>query len=225
MSLNTPQIRTLRLIKRAASVYLLLRLVQQPLRQSDIAHLLDLHPQTVRQCLRLLAENGLISHVAEPGTYGLTPAGRAFLLEGEAKIAPSEDIIINTASESPLPSSTPAAVIRPAQAKIASQAASEAIWQAFREVGITPNRRTLRLASLPHIHPDYVTAHYLQLKRLGKAHQTGLLITILEAGVPAPPLNANRHLKDCDCEACRRLRYATCWTCGQSPCICEADED
>ncbi len=224
MPLETPQIRTLRLFKRAAAVYLLLLLTNAPLHPSDIAHLLDLHPQTVRQCLRLLLEHDLASRATPDGAYHLTPGGRAFLQPGEGKIASGGGIIINTTTASTVknlnpPTAEAAVIISPADAKFSSSA-SEAIWQALQQAGITPNPRTRRLAGLPHLTPDYITAHFLQLKRLGKAHQTGLLITILESGVPAPPLNANRHLKDCECEACQRLRYATCWVCGEYPCVC-----
>lgn len=81
------------------------------------------------------------------------------------------------------------------------------VWQALLEAGITPNARTLRLAELEHITPEYIRAHHMGLQSANKGLQTGLLITILESGAPAPELNDRGHLTTCTCDACTRDRY------------------
>lgn len=109
----------------------------------------------------------------------------------------------------------------------ASDPVDPATWAALMAAGVTPNRRTRRLAALPHVTPDYVTAHHLALQQAGKAHETGLLITILESGAPAPPLNELRHLETCSCPDCQRLKYTRwipCFLCGGYGCTCEQDE-
>jgi hypothetical protein len=82
------------------------------------------------------------------------------------------------------------------------------VLKAFRSAGLVLNPRTRALALMPHITPQYVRAHYAQLKADGKASHTGLLITILEARIPAPETYPNGHLKTCTCDVCSyRYRY------------------
>ncbi len=78
------------------------------------------------------------------------------------------------------------------------------LLRAFRSAGLVLNPRTRSLALLPHITPDYVHAHYAKLKADGKASRTGLLITILESGIPAPETNPNGHTATCTCDMCHR---------------------
>jgi len=85
--------------------------------------------------------------------------------------------------------------------------------RAFAEFGLLPNRRTRLLAAREHISPDYVRAHAAgleqQLRTKGEslAAHAGLLLVVLESGVPAPRLNRQGHLEGCRCEACRRAAY------------------
>lgn len=82
------------------------------------------------------------------------------------------------------------------------------LLRAFRSAGLGLNPRTRALALLPHVTPRYVRAHHAQLKANGKAGRTGLLITILESGLPAPETYPNGHLKGCTCDECtRKYRY------------------
>jgi hypothetical protein len=82
------------------------------------------------------------------------------------------------------------------------------VLKAFRSAGLVLNPRTRALALMPHITPQYVSAHYAQLKASGNASHTGLLITLLEAGIPAPETYPNGHLKTCTCDVCSyRYRY------------------
>jgi hypothetical protein len=110
-----------------------------------------------------------------------------------------------------------------ARKHLLSPADDRAVWDTLGAAGITRNARTEQLARRDFLTPDYVTGHFLSLKRRGKADQTGLLVTILESGAPAPALNANHHLKDCDCSECRMLKYRICPYCGEYPCECEEE--
>jgi hypothetical protein len=84
------------------------------------------------------------------------------------------------------------------------------VLKAFRSAGLVLNPRTRALALMPHITAHYVRAHFAQLKADGKASHTGLLITRLEARIPAPETYPNGHLKTCTCDVCSyRYRYLT----------------
>ncbi len=82
------------------------------------------------------------------------------------------------------------------------------VVRAFRSAGLMLTPRTRLLALRPYITPRYVRAHHAQLKADGKASHTGLLVAILESGIPAPELYPNGHLSTCTCDECdRRYRY------------------
>lgn len=87
------------------------------------------------------------------------------------------------------------------------------IWRELRAAGISTNHRTRALARLPHITPEYVRAHRLKLEEGGKGGPswTGLLVTILESGEPAPALNPGGHLASCKCPQCHRYSIAQSW--------------
>ena len=72
-----------------------------------------------------------------------------------------------------------------------SQDENPELLKIFQKAGITLNRRTRKLLEKPYISADYIWAHYLALKAKGKAGETGLLITILESGAPAPEQSAD----------------------------------
>ncbi|MGE5223315.1 MAG: MarR family transcriptional regulator [Omnitrophica WOR_2 bacterium] len=93
--------------------------------------------------------------------------------------------------------------------------------------GITLNKRTRSMAALPHITPEYIRAHRQQLKAQGKAGKTGLLITVLESGIPAPELNPTGHLKGCDCPECAPPGFSSliCPECYTHPCQCEEETE
>jgi len=76
-----------------------------------------------------------------------------------------------------------------------------------------------RLASLGHVTPDYVKAHTLLAKEQGLL--TGLLITRIRCGDPAPALNEIGHLRKCECEQCRMRSWQICAECHSWPCRCE----
>jgi hypothetical protein len=65
----------------------------------------------------------------------------------------------------------------------------------------------------PHVTPEYIKAHRLKLVASGKSGPkwAGLLVTILESGEPAPEINPNGHLADCECLDCHGYRIARSW--------------
>jgi hypothetical protein len=82
------------------------------------------------------------------------------------------------------------------------------LLRAFHSAGLMLTSRTRLLALKPYVTPGYVRAHYARLKANGMASHTGLLVVILESGIPAPELNPNGHLATCDCDECsRKYRY------------------
>ncbi len=93
---------------------------------------------------------------------------------------------------------------------------------ALAQAGILLNQRTEGLARRPYVTRPYILGHWLRLKELGLEHHTGLLITTLESGIPAPELNRNEHLKTCRCDECHQLGFRKCFYCGQDPCACQA---
>jgi hypothetical protein len=84
-----------------------------------------------------------------------------------------------------------------------------AIWEELRLAGIRQNARTEALAQKPGMTAGYVRAHRLQMQEQGQegARWTGLLITILERGEPAP----------------EQAESFICRVCHQYPCACEAE--
>lgn len=90
---------------------------------------------------------------------------------------------------------------------------SPALRKAFGEAGIRVNPRTLRLAGLPHLTPEYVRAHHQELARRGLGRSTGLLIHLLEQGADAPALQENGHVENCTCPDCSRRKYLA-WETG-----------
>lgn len=239
------QIRNLRLLKKTAAVYLLFLFLDQPLLVIDVARLLEIDRSTARNHIRLLISFGVIARPKPAEGFTLTGKGRRFLL-GEFSAAAGEfpppitttstTAIVNDSDnilylikelikDSKSKESLTAAVVVINKLEEISPGEAQAVWAALEAAGITRNTRTEQLVRQDYLTPDYVTGHYLSLKSRGKGDQTGLLVAILESGVPAPPLNANRHLSGCDCQECRMLAYHTCPYCGEYPCLCEEAED
>lgn len=228
MRIIVEQIRNLRLLKKAAAVYLLFRCLGRPLRVVDVARLLEISRETARNHVRSLISLGLVARPKLAGGFVLTGKGREFL-PGEFS-AQKVDFLppVNTAvvvkdsyliKESKSRESLTTATTNKPEEILPGE--GQAVWEALEAAGIVRNARTEQLARRDYLTPDYVTGHYLNLKSQGKGDRTGLLVSILESGLPAPPLNANRHLKGCDCQECRMLAYRTCPYCGEYPCECE----
>jgi hypothetical protein len=239
MAINTNLIQILRLLKKTAAVYLLLLFLDRPLRVADAARLLEIDRRTARKHLLSLASLGLVTRPGLCQGFILTGPGRQLVLGGEqpsrspgvvknpprvVEFSPPVVVINTTAVKESNNIKSLTAVVEEKPEEI-SPAGEQAVWDALGAAGITRNSRTERLAQREYLTPDYVTGHYLSLKSRGKGDQTGLLVTILESGAPAPPLNANRHLKDCGCQECRMLKYRTCPYCGEYPCECGEAED
>jgi hypothetical protein len=87
----------------------------------------------------------------------------------------------------------------------------EAIWAELRLAGIRRNARTKVLVEQPYLTAGYVRAHRLAFEALGQTGSkwTGLLITILEGGEPAPA----------------QPDSILCPICSQYPCACEREEE
>jgi len=224
------QIRNLRLLKKTAAVFLLFWFLDQPLQVIDVAQLLEIDRRTARNHVRLLVSLSLITRPRLADGFILTVKGRQFL-QGNFSPVINTSVVVNDSdnilylikklikdSKSKESLTTTTITNKPDKN---SPPEEQAVWEALEAAGILRNARTEQLARQAYLTPDYVTGHYLNLKSQGKEDHTGLLVSILESGVPAPPLNANRHLKGCDCQECRMLAYRTCPYCGEYPCECE----
>jgi len=82
--------------------------------------------------------------------------------------------------------------------------------------------RVVNVARLLEIDRSTARGYLYSLVSIGLIARPDLLVTILESSVPALPLNAKRHLSDCDCQYCRMLAYRTRPYCGENPCECGA---
>jgi DNA-binding transcriptional ArsR family regulator len=85
--------------------------------------------------------------------------------------------------------------------------------RAYAEAGLLLTPRTRQLATLPHVTPEYVRLHKRALAERGEAHKTGLLVRILEDGLPVPQVQQGGHLSGCTCPDCSRRAYAD-WESG-----------
>ena len=85
------------------------------------------------------------------------------------------------------------------------------IWDELKKAGIMPNDRTRRLVDNDYMTVEYIKGHVSQLKKANKL-QTGLLITILESGLPAgdEQESANGHPRGCHCRDCWEAKNG--WT-------------
>lgn len=236
--INVEQIRNLRLLKKTAAVYLLFRCLDQPLHVIDVARLLEIDRSTARNHILLLISLGVIARPRLAEGLVLTEKGRQYLLEEfstatvdfpppntTAAVKDSDHIVylIKKLIKDPKGLESLTAVEENKPVKF-SPGEDQAVWEALEAAGITRNARTEQLVRRDYLTPDYVTGHYLSLKSRGKGDFTGLLVTILESGVPAPPLNANRHLSGCDCQEGLMIKYRTCPYCGKYLCECSPAE-
>jgi predicted DNA-binding transcriptional regulator len=232
MAISIEGLRILRLLKKTAAVYLLLLFVDRPLRVTGAARLLEIDRETARKHLLSLASIGLVRRSSLGEGFILTGMGRQLVL-GEGRPTLSTRVEENPPEVEEIPPPIVVNVVKDSEIYIPNKttttnkpeeippAENQAVWEALWAAGIKRNPRTEQLARREYLTPDYVTGHFLSLKRQGMDSRTGLLVTILESGSPAPALNANRHLKDCDCQECQRLKYRICPYCGEYPCECE----
>jgi predicted DNA-binding transcriptional regulator len=196
MSLSPSHIRTFRLLKHTAIVYLLLLYLDQPTGESEVARILEIDRKTARKHLLSLTYLGLVTRLKRQSGYILTGAGRQMIL-GES---PTEEPNIKKMGRfSPFSIVNTVNVVNDEELKekeinhhvgkfspVEDDPKKDPIWDALNAAGISRNRRTARLAKLPHITPEYITAHHQALKESGKGNSTGLLITILESGKSPP---------------------------------------
>ena len=78
-----PPLRIFRRLKKTAIVLMLLFRIDKPVGESEIAEILDLHPETTRIYLRSLAGLGLVTRTHRYRGWMLTAGGRQMIL-GEA---------------------------------------------------------------------------------------------------------------------------------------------
>ena len=205
--LSPSEVANIRSLKKTAVVYLVMLRLDRPTGPTEIADILDIHIGTVHSYLRSLTKLGIITRTGYMNGYILTVIGRQMALGHPVEIP-----------QVPSPSS-----LDPPNNSFPTTDLDPAILTAFYQAGIGINHRTRVLAQQAHITPEYILAHNLQLISQDKENSPGLLITILESGQPAPPLNRNGHLEGCTCEACDRLKYSRCFYCGPDPCTCPSD--
>ena len=79
------------------------------------------------------------------------------------------------------------------------------LWEVLREAGVRRNERTMALARLEHVTPEYLRAKMAEYKASGLsgAKWAGLFIRAIEAGEPAPERSENGHFAGCECVECQ----------------------
>lgn len=232
----------------AASILWALYFQGAPVRRVDLITATGYKKDAVGEALRKLVALGLVERLEENDAWQFTgwpeemgevgeevedaPGQSSEPIEGgQAEKPPPASIIIKNRlsksindsiiigpgkAEKPPPAHGP-----PGGDENGSGQIDPALKDAFDQSGLVLNARTRRLAALPHMTPEYVRAHHLLLAKAGKGDQTGLLITILESGLPAPRLNPFGHLDGCKCAECRVNMHKICWYCDSYPCVCK----
>ena len=217
----------LRLATRAAGVLLLMLAAPRTWRSKEIAEMLGISQRAVQNHLLLLAELRLVGRGADGG-YCLSESAWERLLPragpgngGPANrfaqppptTAVNQDPGPKTGNQSQSISDVNlgrgAAAGEGAPRRRKRLAARQVqLYQSLRQAGIGEPMRS-RLAELPGLTPQAVQAWRQQLQREKKGrYSTGLLIHVLASGEPPPPTRSNGHILACECEECRRLRYA-----------------
>lgn len=192
-SLSPSQIRTLRLLKRTAIVYLLLRYLDQPAGEVEVARILEINRGTARKYLRALTDIGLVTRAHYRDGYTITNKGRQ-MFPGEPRagrsdlnrmvVKPPATPLNTVVNDSDIEEVNKEALTGPLVKE--SPVEADLIWQALAAAGIKRNRRTERLAQMAHITPEYIQAHHRALVDSGRGEAAGLLVTILESGERPP---------------------------------------
>ncbi|RPI32293.1 MAG: hypothetical protein EHM70_09300 [Chloroflexota bacterium] len=202
------QIQLLRSLKKTAVILLLMAWIGRPTGETEIASILEIGICTARRYLVWLERAGFIRRDRFHAGFQLANEGFRLLSNGVSSDSHDEPaqfervpaIIINDISlnqESEVESTT---IIAPPPAQIERVLSNGSpkpekepvpeidpeLAAAFKAAGIVLNTRTRRLAQMSHVTPEYVRAHYDELKSRRKGDITGLLIVTLESGLPAP---------------------------------------
>jgi DNA-binding MarR family transcriptional regulator len=208
--ISQQEILLFRSIKSEAIILILMLRMDKPTGETEISEILDMHPETVRSKLRGLARLGLITRTHHKQGYILTGAGSQIVLGATAE-NPRLEVSSITESLNKL-NTINTVVIEGATAgfpRLLPDSAQNVenpvdnlwitvdkpeVWEELRSAGILPNERTRKLVARDFMTVDFVKGHKAELRKRGKM-QPGLLITILETGLPAvdydPPLRSS----------------------------------
>lgn len=179
--------------------------LDRPIRCAPLATLVGTNEETTRGYLRELAQQQLITRVKSK--YWIpTVTGRQYILPTIQKDAENPRVLLPTTTITLIEGEEAvegevikrrgkSACLGQKDAEIprVSGNLSPTILEAYNEVGIGLNNRTIRLAQQPHITPDYIRGHHAILSKRGQGSETGLLIYILESGQPLPASKDDSH--------------------------------
>jgi hypothetical protein len=220
--LTSEQVLFLRSIKKTAVVLLVMGWLDQPVTAAQLSEILEISNNAARAYLRGLVRLGLVRHQPRDCSYALvSTAGELFFYLDDRKICdPSSSIkrLINLDSEPSETEESTGGRKKPACRKgsrkeAPEEAAPEAVdpqlAKALAKAGVMLTARTRKLASLPHVTAEYVRRHHQALEERGHGRSTGLLIRILEDGLPLPEVQEGGHLEGCRCADCQRRAYAS----------------
>jgi len=220
----------LRALKGAPlSCLLALKLAEErPVGTMWVGQVTGYREKTVGLALRALQRMGLAEQTARFEGWHLTQAGR--LAVPPASRQNDNSLPTATAIYTDSNNRLEVAVVEAARSSGENGGSSPApeappppeVVAALAQVGIGEPMRS-RMAALPHVTPEYVKAHALLAREQGLS--TGLLITRIRCGDPAPELNQLGHLRTCKCQECQSLRYRICTYCHSRPCQCEAESE
>jgi hypothetical protein len=152
--------------------------------------------------LRVLQLEGFASPLMRYNGWELTSrVAQLHLFEGVKNALADSSTAAIPEEISPLTTVKAVEVVAPEGGKIALDSA---LMQELHSAGIGEPMAS-RLAVLPHVSSQYVRAHSLQAKADGIS--IGLLIHRIRSHDPAPGLSSHGHLKNCECDQCRRAKY------------------
>lgn len=214
-----------------ATIMLAMFLASGPVGRNDLTMATSYGKDKIAQGLEILSAMGIVQNHRRYRGWTLTSRARQLILpvDNSAEIVdnPVDNLLVSpqeyagrsAQSTSPIIITTTIdsskggglKTIDPAKSAQATSPWNEkkniAKVQALLKAGVMKNGRTEKLLALAHITPLYIQAHHRCLVESKRGRETGLLITILESGAPAPKLRANGHTIQCNCEDCLRYKY------------------
>jgi hypothetical protein len=205
--LSAQDIALFRALVKPAAAYLLMLSLGHPITAHDLAAILGIPEQTSAEYLRTLLSLNLIVWDEHENHY---------LLNERNLIIPSDGIepFVQGEPDHRNGVDLPAWPRNPMNKSwVHSSKRTKQVWQELISAGVSLNPRTRELVRQHYVTPEYVRAHRLKMVASGKSgpQWAGLLVTILESGEPAPPLNPNGHLETCDCLDCHGYKVAKSW--------------
>jgi hypothetical protein len=207
LPLSAQEIALFRALVKPAPAYLLMLRMKRPISTREVARILSIPEQTAAGYMRTLQSLGLVAWDEHENRYKLNDGHQRILNESFGPIVQQEP---EDQAEENAPELMQEAGNSP---RGSASDRSAQVWQELFSAGVSRNSRTRALVRQSYITSEYVRAHRLKLIASGKSgpQWAGLLVTILEGGEPAPPLNPNGHLETCDCLDCHGYRVARSW--------------